>query len=130
MSTVGLGLRWPTSSTTGSGLPSRGVVYGPEGTGKTSLGCAAPRPVFLMTRGETGLETLIDAGRVPETAHFPEIESWPDLLAAVEALADRAARIQDPGHRHPQRCRAALPRARLPARLRRAVGPRRLHQLT
>jgi hypothetical protein len=39
-----------------------------------------------MTRGETGLETLIDSGRVPETPHFPELMNWPDLLAAVAAL--------------------------------------------
>src|SRR4051794_21872097 len=39
-----------------------------------------------MTRGETGLTTLIDAGRVPETPHFPEIANWPDLLSAVEAI--------------------------------------------
>jgi hypothetical protein len=70
----------------GSGLPSRGVVHGPEGTGKTSLGCAAARPVYLMTRGETGLLTLIDSGRVPETPHFPELMTWTDLLAAIEVL--------------------------------------------
>jgi hypothetical protein len=75
-------------TTTGSGLPSRGVVYGPEGCGKTSLGAAAPAPVFVMTRGETGLATLIDAARVPETPHFPEVTAWPDLLAAITALTD------------------------------------------
>src|SRR4051794_9925340 len=53
--------------TTGSGLPGRGVIYGPEGTGKTSLGCAYPSAIVLMARGETGLRTLIDSGRVPET---------------------------------------------------------------
>src|SRR5215207_8519510 len=72
--------------TEGSGLPSRGVIYGPEGVGKTSLAAAAPRPAVLMTRGETGLQTLIDAGRVPPTPHFPELQSWVDLLGAVEAL--------------------------------------------
>src|SRR4051812_44233252 len=90
MATTSASSRRPTLAsviTGGSGLPSRGVIYGPEGTGKTSLGCAAPRPIVLMTRGETGLETLIDAGRVPETPHLPEIASWPDLLAAVTALA-------------------------------------------
>src|SRR4051812_31251234 len=64
------GRRRPTLGdviSTGSGLPSRGVIYGPEGTGKTTLGAMFPKPVFLMTRGETGLETLIDAGRVAET---------------------------------------------------------------
>ena len=71
---------------TSPGTPAAGVVYGPEGSGKTSLGCAAPAPVFLMTRGERGLETLIHAGRVPETPHFPESFRFPDVLDALEAL--------------------------------------------
>ena len=70
----------------GSGLPSRGVVHGTEGTGKTSFGCAAPKPVFLMTKGETGLETLIDNGQVAETPHFPEVKTWEELLGAVKLL--------------------------------------------
>ena len=70
----------------GSGLPNRCILHGPEGAGKTSFGCCAPKPVFLMTRGETGLLTLIDAARVPETPHFPELTTWEDLLGAVEAL--------------------------------------------
>jgi hypothetical protein len=70
----------------GSGLPNRCVFHGPEGAGKTSFGSCSPRPVFLMTRGETGLLTLIDAARVPETPHFPELMTWEDLLGAVEAL--------------------------------------------
>jgi hypothetical protein len=39
-----------------------------------------------MTRSETGLLTLIDAGQVPETVHFPELATWVDLLAAIDAL--------------------------------------------
>jgi AAA domain len=70
----------------GSGLPNRCVFHGPEGSGKTSFGCCAPKPIFLMTRGETGMQTLIDAGRVPETPHFPELMTWTDLLAALDAL--------------------------------------------
>jgi hypothetical protein len=73
-------------TSTGSGLPSRGVVYGTEGSGKTSLGCAAPRPVVVMSRGETGVETLIDAHRVPATAHFPELADFPGLLDVIHSL--------------------------------------------
>jgi hypothetical protein len=70
----------------GSGLPNRCIVHGLEGAGKTSFGCCAPKPAYLMTRGETGLLTLIDSRRVPETAHFPEIMTWEQLLAAIETL--------------------------------------------
>ena len=73
----------------GSGLPSRLVLYGTEGIGKTSLGVAAPKPVFMMTRGETGLLTLLDSGRIPPTHHFPEIHTWIEMLGAVEALTDQ-----------------------------------------
>jgi hypothetical protein len=47
---------------TGAGLPNRCILHGVEGVGKTSFGCCAPKPVFLMTRGETGLITLVDSG--------------------------------------------------------------------
>jgi hypothetical protein len=64
------------------------VVYGLEGAGKTSLGCSAPRPLLVMTRGETGVLTLIDGGRVPETPHLPVIESFSELLDAIVMLAN------------------------------------------
>jgi hypothetical protein len=67
-------------------LPNRAIAYGPEGSGKSSLGTCAPKPIFFMTRGETGLPTLIAARRVPPTASFPEFPSWPALLQAVELL--------------------------------------------
>jgi hypothetical protein len=70
----------------GSGLPNRCILHGVEGVGKTSFGACAPRPIVVMTRGETGLLTLIDSGQVPETPHFPEAASWEDLLAIVEVL--------------------------------------------
>jgi AAA domain len=57
-----------------------------EGSGKTSFAANAPKPVFLMSKGETGLETLIDSGRLPEVPHFPEIQVWGDLLSAIEWL--------------------------------------------
>jgi hypothetical protein len=47
----------------------------------------APKPIFIQTRGETGLETLIDANQIPQTPHFPNAaESWDDLNAQVDLL--------------------------------------------
>ncbi len=68
------------------GLPSRMVVHATEGWGKTSFAAQAPKPIFLMARGETGLETLIDQGRLPEIPHFPEINSWSEWMGALETL--------------------------------------------
>lgn len=78
---------WQNSiKTKGSGLPSRVVLHGVEGVGKTSWAANAPKPIFLMARGETGLETLIDAGRLGDIPHFPEMMTWTDALSAVEYL--------------------------------------------
>lgn len=40
----------------------------------------------MQSRGETGLETLIDSGLVGETSHFPELMTWADTLAALNSL--------------------------------------------
>lgn len=69
-------------------LPSRVVLYAPEKSGKSSFGCFAPNPIFLMTAGETGLLSLIESGQVPPTAHFPEdFKQWRLLTGAVDSLA-------------------------------------------
>jgi hypothetical protein len=70
----------------GSGLPNRYIIHATEKWGKTTFGAHFPSPVFVESRGETGLETLIDAGRLPEVPHFPECQTWPELLSAVETL--------------------------------------------
>lgn len=72
--------------TKGSGLPSRLILHGVEGVGKTSFAASAPKPIVLMARGETGLETLIDTGQLPEVPHLPEIMDWHELLSAIEWL--------------------------------------------
>jgi AAA domain len=70
-------------------LPTRLFVYAHEKWGKTSLAAFAPRPVFLMTRGETGLETLLAAGRLPATDHFRDpAADWADVRHAVRVLTD------------------------------------------
>jgi AAA domain len=74
---------------TGSGLPSRLAIYGTEGIGKTSFAVSAPRTITLMTRGETGLLTLIDSGRIPPAPHFPESLTWSEMLDAIAVLTDQ-----------------------------------------
>jgi hypothetical protein len=70
----------------GLGLPNRYVIYGVEGIGKTTLGSLFPAPVFLQSKGETGLDTLLTSGQLKEVPHFPEAEMWSDALDNVDLL--------------------------------------------
>lgn len=70
--------------TKGNGLPNRYVLHGREGWGKTSFAAMMPAPLFIQTRGETGLETLINAGQLPEIPHLPEMMIWQDLMDALQ----------------------------------------------
>jgi hypothetical protein len=70
----------------GSGRPSGGLIFGPPGVGKSSLAAAAPKPLFLLSRGEAGLLTLIDWALIFPTPHFPVIDDFPALLGAIDAL--------------------------------------------
>lgn len=69
-------------------LPNRYGLHAREGWGKTSLAAQAPKPIFLETKGETGLETLIENRQLPETPHLPEITTWEDLRAAIQFLRE------------------------------------------
>lgn len=73
---------------TGNNLPNRIILHSVEGFGKTSFGAQIPNVIFGQTRGETGLETLIDAGQLPETPHFPAAETWGDLLNIITFLTN------------------------------------------
>ncbi len=66
-------------STAGSGLPLRIVFHGADGVGKTSLAAHFPNPVFLYPTGDSGLETLLDSGRLPPVAHFGAIQEWDEI---------------------------------------------------
>ena len=66
--------------------PNRYGCYAPIGFGKSSLFAYSPSPIYLTTRGETGLQKLIETGQLPETPHFPELISWLDILAAIKFL--------------------------------------------
>lgn len=70
----------------GTDLPSRVIYHGVEGVGKTSFAAQAPKPIFIMTRGETGLLTLIDNGLIQETEHFKPVDSWLTLMQCLDYL--------------------------------------------
>ena len=72
----------------GSGLPSKNILYGVEGVGKTSLLAHSPKPFFVMCAGETGLLTLIDNGLCPEVPHADPFTSWPVLMQFLTLVAE------------------------------------------
>jgi hypothetical protein len=72
--------------TSGPRKPNAHFLYAVEGWGKTSLAAQTPSPIFIQSRGETGLETLIQNGLVSETPAFPECQSWSDINDAVDTL--------------------------------------------
>lgn len=61
-------------------------LHAKPGWGKTSFGAQTPKPIFIQTRGETGLDTLIQSGQLHPTPHFPEINTWGELTAAIRFL--------------------------------------------
>jgi hypothetical protein len=68
-------------------LPDRVVFYADAKWGKTSFTAMMPDPIFLTTRGEDGLQTLIASGRLPETPHFTDLAcQWDDVLGAIDEL--------------------------------------------
>jgi len=73
-------------SSAGSGKPTRAIFYGVEGVGKTSLPAHAAKPIYMMSKGETGLTTLIDNNLIPSIDHFPETMEWPDVTSQIEWL--------------------------------------------
>lgn len=67
-------------------LKPRFVIYGREGVGKTSFPAFMSNPLFLMSQGETGLETLVANNQLGEIPHLPEFKSWSAFREAVKAL--------------------------------------------
>ena len=59
--------------------PPRLFIYGQEGVGKSTVGAAAPNPIFVQT--EDGLGEI-------DTAKFPLAKNLNDVLAALNALRD------------------------------------------
>ena len=69
-------------------LPVRLVYHAVPGFGKTSFAAQFPAPVFLMDAAETGLETLIDSGQLPETPHFPPLNDWDETIETLGAISE------------------------------------------
>jgi hypothetical protein len=74
-------------TTKAKNLPSRVLLHGVPGVGKTSLAAHAPAPVFIMSKLETGIESLRDAKLIPEgVGSFPECKTWQQLLETIDVL--------------------------------------------
>jgi hypothetical protein len=74
--------------------PPRIVLNAVEGWGKSSCAAYAPEPAVLMAAGETGYQTLLGAGLVPQV-DAAYVEDW----AALLALLDRMGQVQAPQHK-------------------------------
>ncbi len=68
--------------------PNRTFLHAREGFGKTSFGAQAVKPIFIQSRGETGLETLIAANQLPEIPRFPEARDWRQFRSGIRSLID------------------------------------------
>ncbi len=66
--------------------PPRILAYGAGGVGKTAFAAAAPNPLFLLSEGETGLETLMDAGTVRRDMPFVEAKNWGETMSVIGGL--------------------------------------------
>ena len=68
-------------------LPSRIAIHAPEKWGKTSFAAQAPKPIFQCTRGEDGLNTLMNNGLLSQIPHFPTpAEDWQEIRMNVQRL--------------------------------------------
>jgi len=68
------------------------TIYGASGTGKTTLGTTAPKPLFLLTERQ-GYESIRDASGVTPPTFF--IGSYLDLRAAIMILRSSKSPIAD-----------------------------------
>lgn len=77
-------------------VPLRIIINGIAGIGKTSLAAKFPAPIFIQSRGESGLQTLESAGLVSAAivpfTHgektFQEAQDFQDVLDAIEWLTE------------------------------------------
>src|SRR5262245_26450923 len=91
-------------STRSKPRPPRIILIAGEKWGKTSFAANAPAPIFLLSKGETGLLTLLDCGLVPAgTPYFdPDCQTFADAQNRVRQLTetdhDRRTLVIDVGN--------------------------------
>lgn len=68
-------------------LPPRLVIYAVEKWGKTTMAAHAPDPVVFMPRDDTGYDTLLGAGSVPQCPAVV-VNTWKELLAWIDSLIE------------------------------------------
>lgn len=66
-------------------LPPRVVINAVEGFGKTTAAAYADDVAMIMARGETGYQTLLGAGLVPQRDAVT-VEAWPHLLTVLKDI--------------------------------------------
>lgn len=68
-------------------LPIRALIYGPEGTGKSSIGAASPNPIFLDIEGGSEHLTTNRYSFADGPGGFHP-EKYTDVLAAIDDLTN------------------------------------------
>lgn len=66
------------------------VIFGPPGSGKTSLAANFPEVGFIIDPQEEGIYDLLDFGRVPKPRKVWEVDSW-DGSAGLLTTLDKVA---------------------------------------
>lgn len=86
----------PSAGRNNAKLPKRLLLHAEPKWGKTSFGAQFSKPIFMMTRGEDGLLTLIDSKQI-ESVDFltskpngldpkPTIDTWEDAKKCLSEL--------------------------------------------
>src|SRR5262245_37816507 len=74
--------------------PDHTILYAVPGWGKTSFAAQAEKPIFMMTRGETGLLTLMKYKQIKPTPYIdfggPEVLNWNQCLATIRMMIEEA----------------------------------------
>jgi len=75
--------------------PNRTILHTVDGWGKTTIAASVPEAVFLQSRGETGLQTLIASGAIKHRVYrFPrDAQTWEEARLALSEIAIKAKRF-------------------------------------